>query len=483
MYSFPLFSPIIAQLFAKSSDLFVFFHIVIIIIFTFCRVRSKIGFVKSTHRKANGMNDNKIEKSKFKFDYSYVIIALCFLTVCLSLGFCSSPKSMYLTAITDALGMERGVFSLSDTFRHVTTSVVTVFFGFLVWKFGTKKLMCVGFLALIGYTLVSTYATTAYGFWAAGALLGFGLSFTSTSMASVVINKWCTKNKGTITGIVLAANGLGGAISAQILSPIIFEEGNPLGYRNSYNLVAAILVVLLVLVLIFFKDAPKGSDKSVTVKKKKARGTGWVGMEFSDTVRKPYFYVAIVCVFLTGMSLTGISGIHTPHFYDVGLSKPFVATILTVGSLCLLTSKFLVGFLFDRYGIRLTMNICYVCALLTLVFMMLVGTGTLGRVMAVSSKVIDAFALPLETVMLPLFASELFGNKSFEKSVGFFVAANYAGCAVGSPFANYCFDKFQNYNVAIFIFLSAIAIVFVAMNFVVHKSHRDRRAILANFEE
>ncbi len=416
---------------------------------------------------------------KRKFDYTYVIIALCFLTVGLSLGFCSSPKSMYTKAITEALGMDRGVFSLSDTFRHVTTSVVSVFFGFLVLKFGTKKLMCLGFISLIGYALVSSYATSAYGFWLAGALLGFGLSFASTSMASAVINKWCTKNKGTITGIVLAANGLGGAISSQILYPIINEEGNPFGYRNSYKLVAIILASLLVLTIIFFRDAPKGADKSVSVKKKKARGAGWSGMEFSDVIRKPYFYVAILCVFLTGLSLTGIGSVLIPNLEDIGIPDDFIKNLATIGSLCLMGSKLVIGFLFDRRGIRLTMNICYVCAFLTLGAVLLTSSSALGFVMATASKVLDAFALPLETVMIPLFANELFGNKSFDKTMGFFIAANYAGYATGSPLAQFCFDVFGNYKLPLMIFLTAFAFIFVMMNVVASKARRDRLAIEA----
>ena len=39
-----------------------------------------------------------------------------------------------------------------------------------------------------------------------------------------------------------------------------------------------------------------------------------------------------------------------------------------------------------------------------------------------------AVSLPLETVMLPLFASEFFGNKSFDKTVGIFASASYAVC-------------------------------------------------------
>ena len=32
-------------------------------------------------------------------------------------------------------------------------------------------------------------------------------------MVSTIINRWCTSNKGTITGAVLAANGLGGVVN------------------------------------------------------------------------------------------------------------------------------------------------------------------------------------------------------------------------------------------------------------------------------
>lgn len=426
---------------------------------------------------------DEMKENKSKFDYAWVIIVLCFLTVCLSLGFCSSPSSMYTTAITDALGIDRGMYAISKTFRHVTTSVVSVFFGFLVMKFGAKKLMCFGFLSLIGYTLVSTYATNAYGFWIAGFFLGLGLSFASTSMASLIINKWCTKNKGTITGIVLAANGLGGAISAQVLSPIIYREGDPFGYRDSYKLVAAILGVLLVITIIFFRDAPKGADKTVVLKKKKARGAGWVGMEFSDAKKKPYFYVAVACVFLTGLSLTGIGEIMTPNMYDLDISPTFIATLLTVGSLCLMASKLVIGFLFDRFGLKLTMNICYVCAFLTLVSVLLTSTSTFGLIMATASKVLDSFALPLETVMIPLFASELFGNKCFEKTMGFFVAANYAGYAVGSPLAQFCFEGYGNYTLPLIIFLAIFVAIFVMMNIVAARARRDRLAIISALEE
>ena len=234
---------------------------------------------------------------KKKFDYSYVIIVLCFLTISTSLGLCSSNRSMYFTAINDVFegSFTEFEYSFTMTIRYISTTVMSMFFGVLVNKFETKLLRSSGFVSLISFALINSYATHLLHFYIASIFLGVGLSLTSTTMVSAVINNWVTKNKGTVTGAVLAANGLGGAAAAQILSPIIFSNGGH-GFRNAYRLVAIILAVVLVLILVFFKERPKGAEKNVIPKHKnrKMRGEGWIGMDFAEVKRKPYFYLAIV---------------------------------------------------------------------------------------------------------------------------------------------------------------------------------------------
>ena len=203
-------------------------------------------------------------------------------------------------------------------------------------------------------------------------------------------------------------------------------------------------------------------------------------MDYSDAVRKPYFYFALICMAFTGMALQGIGGISTPHMYDVGLDKDFVADLMTVSSLCLMGSKFFAGFLYDKAGIKVAMNICLSCSFISIIALTLVSNTAAGQVIAAVRVIFGAIALPLETVMLPLFASELFGNKSFNKCVGVFTAASTAGFAVGSPFANLCFDLFGNYNVAFIVFGCLMLFVTVTMQFVVRSARRDRRIIEEN---
>lgn len=425
---------------------------------------------------------NEIKKQKRGVDYSWVIIGLCFAMVFTGLGFCSSGKSMYLTAITDALSIPRGAFSLNNTFRYVATTVANLFFGALIKRFGSKTLICAGFVCLIGFALLSSFSTTLIGFYVAGVLLGLGIAWTSTTMVSYVINKHCKENKGTITGAVLAANGIGGAVAAQIVSPIIFEDGNPFGYRTAYRLVALILAAVLVLFILFYRN-PSQAAADPSPKRRKIRGAGWVGMEYSEVIKKPYFYVALVCIFLIGMVLQGLNGVATPHMYDIGMDVSFVALTVSISGLCLSAAKFIVGFFYDRFGIKAPMNTSLICAFVSMAILATMKNNLAGQVMAIIRVFADAFALPLETVMLSIFAVEFFGNKSFDKLIGIITAVSAAGFAVGAPFGNVCYDIFGDYKPAFLVFACLMAVVAIALQFVLRAANRDRKAILEAEED
>lgn len=421
--------------------------------------------------------DTKNEKNS---RYSWVIVGICFLSVCVSLGFCSSNRSMYFQAITDVFdgSITDFEYSFTMTIRYVSTTILNIFFGFLVNKLGTRLLLSAGFTSLICFALINSFATNIIHFYIASVFLGIGLAWTTTTMMSAIINNWCTKNKATITGAVLAANGLGGAVASQILSPIIFSN-NGHGFRSAYRLVAIILAVMLVLVLVFFRERPKGAEKKLIGKKqRKARGAGWIGIEFSEVKKKPYFYLALICMLITGMSLNGIGEISNLHMYDVGISKDFVKNLATVSSLLLMGSKFFNGFMYDRIGIKKTMNLSYICTFFSLGCIAFVAPTVLGKTLASSRVVFSAIALPLETVMLAIFASELFGNKSFNKVVGIFSAATTAGFALASPFAQLWKLIFGNYTVAMISFAVLMLFVTVTMQFVLRAARRDKIKVL-----
>ena len=403
------------------------------------------------------------------------VMAACFSMIFVCLGFCSSNKSIYLSAITQALGIKRSLFSINDSCRYIATAVVNIFFGALIQRFGAKKLVGAGFFCLIVSTLIYANATQLWVFYIGGCFLGIGLAWTTTTMASYLVNRWFSENRGTMSGLVLCANGLGGALAAQIVTPLIYEEGNAFGYRNAYNLVACLLLIVGIVVVLVIREPSTPVVSGIP--KKGYKGKKWEGISFTEAMRKPYFYAAVICVFLTGMSLQGINGIAAAHLGDVGMDKSIVATVLSIHSVILCISKLLAGFSYDKLGLRRTLLICEMFGVLSFLALAFSGSDSFGITNAVAWSVLSALAMPLETVMVPLIAADMFGEKDFSRMVGIFVSMNTAGYAFGTPVANLIFDQCGTYTPMLLLTASLMLLIAGSFWFIMNAAGQMRKQI------
>ena len=419
---------------------------------------------------------DSIRNLKQRPGYKWVIVACCFTMVMITLGFCSSTKPLYLSAVTGALGIERSLFSINDSCRFVTTAIVNLFFGTLIAKFGPRKLIGAGFTCLAASMLVYSLAENVFVFYIGGCLLGLGLSWTTTTMVGYVIGRWCKEHKGTIMGAVLAANGLGGALAAQIVGPIISGSADGFGYRWAYQLTAAILLTVGIIVVVLFKNAPDNS-LSEAPGKKKPKGASWSGLTFSECLHTPYFYAACSCIFLTGLSLQGVNGVYKAHMNDVGIPDNFSTMVVSIHSLTLAGVKFLSGVIHDKKGLRFTVIICHTAAVVMPLVLALSSPTAFGMSCAMGYGIISCAALPLETVLLPLITSDLFGEKDFAKVLGIFVSANVAGYAVGAPLTNLVYDITGSYNVGFYAMACLFLVIAVVFQFVITASKRKREQV------
>lgn len=384
---------------------------------------------------------------------------------------------MYLKAITDALDMPRTAYSLATSFRFVTTAVISMFFGPLRQKFGAKKLLLAGIFFLTCSALLNSVANAAWMFCLSELIAGIGFSWVGTPMVSSIINRCCKQNVGTIMGSVMAANGVGGALAAQIVTPIIYAEGNPFGYRDAYRLVACLLVVIALLFIFFFKEPQDSAPAFSATPHKKVRGESWVGITFLEAVKTPYFYGAALCIFLCGMCLHGIGNIAATHMLDVGIDAALVATVSSVSSLLLTGSKFLTGFLYDKLGLRGAISICCMAAVISMLLLSTVTNSSAGVVSVFIYAALSAVALPLETVMIPLYAKDLFGDKSYDRVMGIFYSINTFGYAVGGPLVNAGYDLLGDYRVMLRVTGFAMLAALIVLQFVITAAHR-RRALV-----
>ena len=415
----------------------------------------------------------KLEKSKTG---TYLTIIGCVIMVMITLGFTSSTRSLFPDEIAKYLEVQRSLVTISESLRYVFTAVANVFFGALVVKFGPRKLIFVGFGSLICSMTLFAVAENLILIYIAGALHGIGLAFTTTTMVGYVVEKYCSANKGTVMGAVLASNGIGGAIAIQVVGRII-DPAVTGSYRAAYVTIVVVLTVAAVLVAVMLISGMKPrTELDVTVKEKKAESPA-EGMEFSEVLHKWYFWCMIVCLFIMGMVLTGTSAISMMHFKDVGINYSLLTTFSSAGSILLVAAKFSSGFLYDKVGLRITSSFCIAMSVMTTALLALANGNTAGAVIAGCYYVVANLAMPLETVMLPLYAKDLFGDRAYTKTMGIFVSACTAGHALGASLMNLCYDTFGTYVPALTVAGVAMAVMLVTTQFIISAAKRDADAV------
>ncbi len=410
------------------------------------------------------MNISKSKKTNIG-----LTIGLCFVIILFGLG-AWAQRSVFTVPITSALGIDRTVFSISNTIRYVATAIVNIFFGFLVAKFGVKKLVLFSFVLLTLSPLCYAFAKTIWLIYLGGLLLGVGLSFASTAIIGYIVNKICKKNKGTIMGLVLCANGLMGAIMVNVYTPLI--EAGEFGYKNAFFVMAIMALVALILILFLFKE-PKEEINQEELVTKQEKKENWQGIEYSVVKKKAFFYVACACILLTGMTLTSVSSNARPHMEDRGVAMNILTIIATVSSICLALFKFVSGFMYDKFGLRITITIQCLAMVVAIVICMII-TPKLG-LLGIAYAVLHGVALPLETVMIPIYAKDLFGQKSFAKVLGIFVSLNQIGYAVGDPIMNLFYTVFGSYDVGLVVMLVSTLILTIVLQYVISSSNKLKK--------
>ena len=444
--------------------------------------------------------------------YAWVVFGAAFLMVFVSLGFGSSTKGTFLTAVTGSLGLARSKYTIGDALRYITTAVMSLFFGRTAKKIGLRTMALLGFIFMTLSFVVNGFApqiTDAVNslipasneglrdlmrympFYLAGILLGAGFAWATTTLASVIVRNWFASGQGTATGIVLAANGFGGFVSEIVVTRIIFGADGSLSneashWRAACFVIAGLMLFVGILVWLLFRNEPSDIGQEAfrlkESKKRSKKNAEWDGFTAKEAFRKPWFYLAGLGFFLIGFCVQSMSNIAKPYIYDMGYDKSFVIVVFSIHALLLVAGKILTGVGNDTIGIRKTYAICTFAAMaafLSLFFLPKAGSGQFGEVLFPwLYSIISSFGLPLETVMISLMAAYLFGRKDFPRIMGYYLALTTFGCAIGAPIANLFYDIQGTYKwitLVLAVMTLLTAVLHEAIMWYVNKKYREPR--------
>ena len=261
-----------------------------------------------------------------------------------------------------------------------------------------------------------------------------------------------------VTGIVMAASGVGGSALSLVLSGIMESAG----WRTSLLFAAGLLAAVAVMIFFVMKDRPEelglqpyhDPERRGAAHKPKKVAAPWAGVPMQVLLKKPYFYLTMIGMMLATIASNGVYSAVVPHLQDRGLSAAYAAKMLSLMLVLLAVDKIVLGMLADRFGAHFSTLLCVLFTFSGIVVLTLVK----NEWQAVIAVLLLSVSVCLNGFIQPLLAAEIFGRSAYNTTLGIMMAMLSVGGLLSSPLVNFSFDATGSYT-RILIVLAVIAAV------------------------
>src|SRR5215468_7015787 len=284
-------------------------------------------------------------------------------------------SGVFLKPVSAELGITRGDLSIALLFAALCTAVTLPFFGWLLDRFGTRRVMLPGIvlyaLAVAAFGLMQ--AKPAYVIPLIYALVGIiGVVQTPIPYAAVVA-QWFDRQRGLALGIATAGVGLGVALLPPFLAMLIGE----FGWRHAYfGLGLAVLALAWVPVALFVREPPALAQAAAD-----QIGSNLTdalpGTEASVAFKQWQFWALTIAFFLGVMAINGTLTHVIPLLTDRGIPPQQAAFMFSFAGYAIILGRILAGWCLDRiWGPYVAM--CFFAV--PMVGIALLGSGATGIV-------------------------------------------------------------------------------------------------------
>jgi len=415
-------------------------------------------------------------KSFFKKNYHWVIAAVALIQVFVHTGIGANFASVFIAPVCESMEISRTDFSLAYSMKSLAALTVCFFSGSIFNRLGYRKSAFFGLCCAAGGYLLFAFTKNLGITYLACFIIGSSYGLCATNGVTRIISDWFIRYRGTVLGLVTAASGLGGSLFC-FLQTTVIEKAS---WQIALALSAAILVVLAIAVILFTRNKPQdmglvplGDGEEVTAKKRRIADVAFPGLPFKKLIRRPSFYLMLLCVFLTNWGNYAALNVVIPHFKDLGFSTAKATALQSILLLMMAGTKFLSGLLSDHFGAKKITLLCAFSGLLTYLIFPYATTFPA----ALLCMILFALALPLNTVMISLLGFTLFGYNGQKQYVGVFLSMIYVANMIVTPVANGIRDALGSYQVSFFI-SAALMLVSVFLYLILFRlAEKEKKAL------
>ncbi len=388
------------------------------------------------------------------------VISCCVMFVVWS-GVCWNTATLYADPIIGEWGIERSQFMVTITLISLGNALVSLLaYGKLVDKFGIRRLIVAGgVLSVIAMAIFAT-SQNCMMLYIAGLLLGIGLAPLSSNTANVVVGSWFKKKTNALVGVVQTCGSIAGILFAALMTMLITD----LGWRISYWATMGIVVLGTVVCYLLYRGDPQelgetpmySSSPNISVCYDSRRKIN-LGTSFGEMFKSYRFYCLISGYLLVGIVGYAILGSLALMASDFGYSN-LSGIVVSIAMFSSAATMIAMGYLIDKIGSRWVVAICIGCVVVAMVILM---SGAVSSFMLCVTAVLTGIAYDVTLVPIGASVREAFGERDYEKKLGFIGAFDYAGVAFGATILSLFYDANGNYQFGLIVFVALAILGFV----------------------
>jgi len=395
-----------------------------------------------------------------KIFYGWWIVLACSLIGLYVGGIVFFGFTAFFGPIREEFGWSYTQISFAGSLRGLETGIFAPLVGFLVDRFGPRKLMLWGTIT-VGFGLILLSLTRSLAmFYASFLLIGFGAGGCTAVVTMTAVANWFRRKVGLALGLMGSGIGAGGLMVLLIVGLIDLYQWRPTLIILGLGMWALGIPSSLVV-----RNRPEHygyrHDGEVSIPRVQAHEIQDKGVEIGlrEALKmRSYLYLNIVEA-VRMMTVMAVLTHVMPYLANVGMPRPTAGLVAGAIPLISIVGRFGLGWLGDVFDKRHMMALA----------IGLISLGLLAFSYVHVRWVIVPFLLflPLglggSMVLRGSIVREYFGRDAFGKMIGVIMGSAAVGGIIGPTLAGWVFDTVGSYRPIWLLFcgLNGLATVLV----------------------
>ena len=285
------------------------------------------------------------------------VAAVAFVALVASAGFRATPGVLILP-LQDEFGWSTATVSFAVSVNLLLFGLTAPFAAALMETFGMRRVVAAALFVVAAGSGLTVFMTASWQLvlcW--GVLVGLGTGSMALVFAATVANRWFTRSRGLVTGILTA----GSATGQLVFLPLVAWLAEGAGWRAAALVVAGAALAVVPLVLLLLADRPAdvglepyGGPDPAGPPAAPAGGAARVAVRaLRRATHVPAFWLLVGGFAICGASTNGLIATHfVPAAHDHGMGTTTAAGLLALVGVFDVVGTIASGWLTDRVDSR-----------------------------------------------------------------------------------------------------------------------------------